>query len=127
MKRNYFWEKWGGGKEYLTHRNSITSPHNLTVMNREQIIETLKRDLSVLQNNYGADAIALFGSYARNEQQPGSDIDILVRMENADFSKLMALQRFLESRLNSKIDLVRMGSHLTPRFYNIVGKDIIYV
>jgi len=96
-------------------------------MNREQIIETLKSDLSLLQNNYGADAIALFGSYARNEQQPGSDIDILVRMENADFSKLMALQRFLESRLNSKIDLVRMGSHLTPRFFNIVGKDIIYV
>jgi len=96
-------------------------------MNREQIIETLKSDLPMLQNNYGADAIALFGSYARNEQQPGSDIDILVRMENPDYSKLMALQRFLESRLNNKIDLVRMGSHLTTRFFNIVGKDIIYV
>ena len=96
-------------------------------MEREQIIETLKHDLPDLRSKYGADAIALFGSYARNEQKPDSDIDILVRMQSPDYSNLMALQRFLESRLNHKIDLVRMGTHLSPRFFAIAGKDIIYV
>ncbi len=96
-------------------------------MNKEQIIATLKNDLTEIQSKFGAESIALFGSYARNEQKPESDIDILVRMAKPDFSLLMALQRFLENKLKRKIDLIREGSHLTPRFYTIVGDDLIYV
>ena len=96
-------------------------------MNREEILQTLKKGLPEMQREFGAEAIALFGSYARNEQTTESDIDILVRMKKADFSLLMSLQRFLEVRLKNKIDLVREGSHLTSRFYAIVGKDLIYV
>ncbi len=96
-------------------------------MNRELILEMLRNDFTEIQNKFGAESIALFGSFARDEQKPESDIDILVKMKKPDYSLLMALQRFLENKFNRKIDIIREGSHLTSRFYAIVGKDIIYV
>ncbi len=96
-------------------------------MNREQIISTLKSDKATLSEKFGVEKIALFGSYARNEQNAKSDIDILVKLSTPDFSLLMGVSRFLEERFKNKIDIVREGNHLTSRFYSIVGTDIIYV
>jgi predicted nucleotidyltransferase len=96
-------------------------------MDREQVLITLREYLPVIKNEFGAESLALFGSFARNKQRSDSDIDILVKMTKPDFSLLMALQRFLESKLHCKIDIVRDGAHLTKRFYTIIGKDIIYV
>ena len=96
-------------------------------MDREQVLIALREHLPIIKNEYGAESLALFGSFARNQQRPDSDIDLLVKMKKPDFSLLMALKRFLESKLNYKIDIVRDGNYLTKRFYNIIGKDIIYV
>jgi predicted nucleotidyltransferase len=100
---------------------------NFENMDREQVLSSLREHLSEIKKRFGAEELALFGSIARNQQKPDSDIDILVKMERPDFALLMSLQRFLESKLNSKIDFNRVGNHLTERFYNIIGKDIIYV
>lgn len=96
-------------------------------MNREQIISTLKNDKPLLSEQFGVEEIALFGSYARNEQTAGSDIDILVKIKKPEYNLLMGVQRFLEERFKNKIDIVRVGKHLTPSFYSIIGNDIIYV
>ena len=52
------------------------------MMNREKIFKKIAR----LLKNQGARKIALFGSYVRGEEKPGSDIDIIV-----DFSKRKSL------------------------------------
>jgi predicted nucleotidyltransferase len=96
-------------------------------MNREQIISLLKNDKPLLSEQFGVEEIALFGSYARNEQTAGCDIDILVKIKKPEYNLLMGVQRFLEERFKNKIDIVRVDKHLTPRFYSIIGKDIIYV
>jgi hypothetical protein len=51
-------------------------------MNRDQIIETLKRREADLRA-HGVTHAAVFGSVARNEQNAESDIDILVDLDPA--------------------------------------------
>lgn len=47
-------------------------------MKTQEIISILKKHKAELSQKYPIRSLALFGSYARNEQQEGSDIDILV-------------------------------------------------
>ncbi|ODS42956.1 MAG: nucleotidyltransferase [Candidatus Altiarchaeales archaeon IMC4] len=70
----------------------------------------LKRVEENRQNirRYGANRIGLFGSYARDEQQAESDIDLLVEFENGEktFDNYMELKFFLEGLFNRRVDLV---------------------
>lgn len=50
-------------------------------LNRETILRTLKEQKELLQNNYHVKRIGLFGSFARNEGQKRSDIDLLVEFD----------------------------------------------
>ncbi len=71
----------------------------------------------------------LFGSYARNEADYQSDIDILVDL---DYSQKIGLQFFqmkidLEKLLNSKVDLVSssgLSQYIKPMVDN--EKQLIY-
>lgn len=56
------------------------------------------RQMGVLQ-------IGLFGSYARDEQRPDSDMDFLVTMEDASYRKYMTVWNFLEDHFGPKVDL----------------------
>ena len=48
---------------------------------KKQILQTLAKDRIELQNRYKVRKIALFGSYARGDQQADSDVDILVDVD----------------------------------------------
>ncbi len=66
----------------------------------------------------GVVRIGLFGSYVRGEQSPGSDIDLLVTMNNWTWKRWCALWDFLEARLGSTVDIVPeedLRSELRPR------------
>ena len=49
-------------------------------MNREQVLATLRAHQQELRSR-GVLHAALFGSVARDEAQPGSDIDIMIEIE----------------------------------------------
>ena len=71
----------------------------------------------------------LFGSFARNEQDDKSDIDILVEL---DYTKKVGMEFInmqfdLEKLLNSKVDLISAGGlskYIKPRIEN--EKVLIY-
>lgn len=49
-------------------------------MNRDHILECIRKNLPEIKSQFGTESIALFGSYAREENAEESDIDILVKM-----------------------------------------------
>ena len=68
----------------------------------------LKRaDILRLATRHGASSVRVFGSVARGEAGPDSDVDLLVKME-PDRSLLdhVALWQELEDLLGRKVDLV---------------------
>ena len=96
-------------------------------MNKQQIIASIKAEKPYLQQHFGVEEIALFGSYARGDENAESDVDILVSLKKPSFSLLMGLYAYLEKKLNTKIDIIRKGPHISDRFLKQINKDIIYV
>ena len=96
-------------------------------MNREKILAALKKEKPYLYEKFGVEEIALFGSYARNEQKEGSDIDVLVKLKYPKLKFLVGVLEFLEQKFSKKIDIVTEGNHLSERFRRVVKDDIVYV
>ena len=94
-------------------------------MGSAEILQFLKDNKAMFQQNMGVQTIGLFGSYAKGIARADSDIDIFVEMP-PDFSNLMRLQQYLETHLGQSIDLLRKGPHLRAEFLKSIASDIIY-
>lgn len=75
-----------------------------------------------LKKRYKISALSIFGSVARNEAGPDSDIDILVQFaETPGLLEFIELQQRLELLLGCKVDLATPRSikdYVTPEFLN---------
>lgn len=74
-------------------------------LSRDTILAFLRSHWATLRA-MGVSQIGLFGSYSRDEQHPGSDIDLLFRMDNMTFSRWMDVWNYLEDGLGVEVDLV---------------------
>lgn len=96
-------------------------------MSRNEILSILRKNKTNLWDKYPIQSLALFGSYARNEQQTESDIDILVDFKEAVGIEIVELALELDELLRTKVDLVsRKALENSPKFFHI-QKDLLYV
>lgn len=72
----------------------------------DEIRKALRACLPEIRERYGVTSIGVFGSYARGEAAPGSDIDLIVEFDRPIGWELVDLTDYLESRLGQKVDLV---------------------
>lgn len=63
----------------------------------------------------------LFGSMARADNRPDSDVDVLVEMPPKLFL-LCELKDYLEDMLKTSVDLIRRHSNMSSKFLNQVAK-----
>jgi len=96
------------------------------MINKETILQTLRRNKPYFEKELGVVRIGLFGSYAKEKQMSDSDVDILVELKEPDYHALISILVLLEKQLNTRIDLIRMGPHLREKFLSTVEKEIIY-
>jgi hypothetical protein len=76
---------------------------------------------------FGVKSLSLFGSTARDEAGPDSDVDVLVEFEGrVSFDGYMGLKHFLEDLLGTSVDVVT-PSGLKPRIRPQVERDTIRV
>ena len=96
-------------------------------MNRDEILRLLNANIKELRERFSVRSLALFGSMARKEAGPASDIDLLVEFEGPPgFDGYMALKLFLEELLKAKVDLVMSGA-LKPWARPTVEQEAIHV
>jgi predicted nucleotidyltransferase len=96
-------------------------------MKRDEVISILKGRRDELSSRYHVSNVALFGSTARNEAGPESDVDILVDFPNPPtFDQYMGLKLELEDLLGKRVDLVtRRG--LRERIRTFIEREAISV
>lgn len=76
--------------------------------NLQDIRNILSHHEKYLKKTYQINAIGIFGSFARGDQNETSDVDILVVFDEVpDLLKFVNLERYLEDLLEIKVDLVR--------------------
>lgn len=73
-------------------------------------IDSQREAILRIAARHGADDLRLFGSAARGEERPGSDLDILVRMApGRSLLDLIGLEQDLEDLLDCPVDVVVEG------------------
>ena len=90
------------------------------------IIALLESQSEVLKA-YGVKKIRIFGSYARNEADAKSDVDVYVEFNDAQrtFKNFNAIYEVLESVLKRRIDIVTDRA-LTERKAKIILPTVRY-
>lgn len=78
----------------------------MAIIKRDEIEKCLKEQ-QVKLANFNVKTLSLFGSVARDEAGPESDVDLLVEFNGiTTFDRYMKLKMFLEDLLGRRVDLV---------------------
>nr|AAU83814.1 nucleotidyltransferase [uncultured archaeon GZfos34A6] len=91
----------------------------------QRLSERIKEKILPILKKYGIKKAALFGLFARGEQKPDSDIDILVKFkdrENKTLLDLVGLELELVDVLNRKVDVLTYNS-LHPLLKDYILKE----
>lgn len=90
-------------------------------------IEVIKNKSAPIFKKYGIKSAAVFGSAARGEDGPGSDVDFLVRLgDPMGIYKFIGLRFDLEEALGKNVDLVSdraINKYIKP----YIEKDLILI
>ena len=95
---------------------------------RDQILAFLSQNKKLFRHKFHIVRIGLFGSYAREEQNPKSDIDLLVEFEEntQDLYELkIQLKEFFQIQLGIDVDICR-EKYIKPRFKSSILKETVY-
>lgn len=94
-------------------------------------IEVAKRKLAetlpLLRDRFKVESIGVFGSYVKDQQREGSDLDVLVVFsETIDLFTLVELQNFLTDLLQVKVDIT-LRQTLKSRIRERILQEVVYV
>ncbi len=93
-------------------------------------IEEVKQKITPVLDRYDIRRASVFGSVARGEARPDSDVDLVVSLGKLPFGiwGLVALKQDLEQALKKKVDVISDAA-MNPMLRNKIQKDIteIYV
>lgn len=98
----------------------------MAVTTTKKITQDLSKLKVRLKEKYPIASIALFGSYARNEQTPLSDVDILIEFNGRMGSNFVDLANEIENALGIKVDLISKKG-LKERYLKAIESELIYV
>ncbi len=90
-------------------------------------LSLLKEHESIVMKRFGVKKIGIFGSFARNESNADSDVDVLVEFEagKKTFDNFMELKFYLEDVFGRKVDLV-IETSIKPQIKDNIMRDAVY-
>ena len=114
-------EGGGRGCRYFSPEHAKPSG----VLDRDLALAVLSRLKPTLAARFGVTRLALFGSTARNEGGPGSDVDVVVEFDGPATSKrYFGVQFMLEDALGRPVDLVS-DKALRPELRPFIEREAI--
>jgi len=95
---------------------------------KDQILTFLSQNKKLFRDKFHIVRIGLFGSYARGEQKPGSDIDLLVEFEENTqdlYDLKIQIKDFFQIQLGIEVDICR-EKYIKPRIKGSILKETVY-
>ena len=90
------------------------------VLQKVELIRSLARA-------HGAESIALFGSAARGEEHPGSDLDFMVELApGRSLLDLISLGNDLQAALGRRVETISVAG-MKPRVLSAARKDAVRI
>jgi hypothetical protein len=92
-----------------------------------KILRENRDEILRIAAGHGGQDLRIFGSWARGEARPDSDIDILVKLDPGhSLLDLIAIEQDLEDLLGCKIDVLTEAS-ISPYIREQVLKDAVRI
>ena len=95
-------------------------------METSEVINILRGIKPYLQKEYAVRNMGLFGSFADGTYTAISDVDIMVEFERPVGWQFFSLEKYLETTLRRKVDLVTYGA-LKEQIKPIILNQIQYI
>ena len=93
---------------------------------RQECFDRLHAAAPYIQKEYGVKSMRVFGSMARGDNRPDSDVDIFVEMPPDAFQSI-GLQQYLEDLLDKDVDLISKHRNINTFFLKQIERDGIYI
>jgi len=91
-----------------------------------EAVTSLLREHRAKLEKLGLSRVAVFGSTARGEAQPGSDIDLLVEFRHpVGFFRFLDVKAYLETLLGYPVDLVTQDA-LKRQLRDAILREAVY-
>ncbi len=97
--------------------------------NLEIILKYLLSNKERYKREYHLTKIGVFGSFSRNEENPNSDIDLIIEFEKDTkniFDIKYRIKNEIETKFNLNVDICR-EKYIKPIFKNQILKEAKYV
>ena len=96
-------------------------------MTRDEALGLLRAHKPALAERYGVTALALFGSFARDQATDGSDVDILVEFGTPpDWRAYFGVVSYLEDILGRPVDVATIAD-VRKEIRPFVERDAVHV
>ncbi len=93
----------------------------------KKILNKLKELKPVLNEKYGIEEFAVFGSVARGDNHQDSDIDIVImKVKKRDYFLRLKAIEFLKNILKKDVDMGYYNS-MRPVIQELIKEDLVYV
>ncbi|MFX1286652.1 MAG: nucleotidyltransferase family protein [Promethearchaeota archaeon] len=97
------------------------------MLTKRKIIDYLEAEIPFLMEAYHVNTIGLFGSYAREEQNETSELDLLFEFTKPiSYFALFKLEDYLSDKLGVRVEIVTPGG-LKELIKPKILKDVVYV
>jgi len=100
---------------------------NKKYLSLDEVLKVLKKRKSAFEEKFGVTSIGVFGSFARNDRKPTSDIDIVVRMTKPDLFNMVHIKEELEADYQTKIDIVHYRESMNAFLKKRIDIEAVYV
>ena len=110
-----------------THTHCEGADMSRPILSTARLRALLKAFMEEHAEEYHLRALGYFGSYARDEATPESDVDVVFQTDRPDLFITAMLKQDLESLLNHPVDVVRLRDAMNPRLKARIEREATYV
>ncbi len=96
-------------------------------LSEERLQSVLRDFFEEYAVEFSLDALGYFGSYARHEASPDSDVDIVFMTNRPHLLATSRMRQLMMERLGRPVDLVRFREHMNPRLKSRIEREAVYV
>jgi predicted nucleotidyltransferase len=92
---------------------------------QSEVLRILRARRQEIGDRFTVRRIGIFGSFAKGNQTPESDIDVLVELAEPTFDHYMDLKFYLEEIFDRSVDLV-LAETVKPRLKPVIQQEVLY-
>ncbi|NOQ32094.1 MAG: nucleotidyltransferase [Helicobacteraceae bacterium] len=97
------------------------------MITKDQVLEYLTQYKKKYSEEYHFVKLGLFGSIVRGENNPKSDLDVVVEFSKPNLFVQAGIMEDLKEKFKINVDVIALSKHTNLKLLRRINRDVIYV